>query len=627
MSHDGPWSPFPVQDWSSLPADPLNAGPGPADPSAVDPSWAPPTGHRWWPPLIILGLIGALIGGAAYAGSSFGLSPPATAATRFLPADGSAAYEQVQTTRELQTDTTQQVTESALFSGFTGLLSTDGAFGNRLLGADPGDPATLHSWRTVSTPVGGSLDGGPSPQTTRLYRTNTGIELLGESGPTAAYTYHPALVELSADAHAGSSWTGSGSAGGNLTYTSRFQAATAAGGCLVVTGEVRYLTDQNPPGRSVSQEQTWCPGLGVVASFTSMGASTVRVSQISQPAPGPVGTTSTAISWASPEAWSSHPLSTVSTDPTLGEAPMSGSPQALTPVRMDSGLVVRSLSSLNDLVALTPKAAGQWTTVWRVHVPGTVLTLRAFGNVVVATTSERTVVGYSDAGVRLWQIPLTEIAPTPPVRASDTTAVLVDLSGEVRSFAIASGQIGWRHDIGSDVNVAPAVGANTVVVMDRGGTTTGLDLATGTSRWTVDLLGTAAGYAGGTLVVLQDQTVHGLDPVTGGTRWLRPVTGTFTDLKPIGDQVILSTKSATVLLSSSGQVTARLAAYLAVTAVQDHLVGWGTDQAEVLDAAGHVTGHWPLPPLTLAMQDRPAVALPDGVLLFGADWSFQEWSR
>ena len=39
-----------------------------------------------------------------------------------------------------------------------------------------------------------------------------------------------------------------------------------------------------------------------------------------------------------------------------------------------------------------------------------------------------------------------------------------------------------------------------------------------------------------------------------------------------------------------------------------------------------MTARWQLPALTLSMQDRPAVPLPDGVLLFGDDWSFQEWS-
>jgi hypothetical protein len=60
--------------------------------------------------------------------------------------------------------------------------------------------------------------------------------------------------------------------------------------------------------------------------------------------------------------------------------------------------------------------------------------------------------------------------------------------------------------------------------------------------------------------------------------------------------------------------------------VQNRLVGWGADQAELVDATGKVTARWKLPALTLSMQDRPAVPLPDGVLLFGDDWSFQEWS-
>jgi hypothetical protein len=33
--------------------------------------------------------------------------------------------------------------------------------------------------------------------------------------------------------------------------------------------------------------------------------------------------------------------------------------------------------------------------------------------------------------------------------------------------------------------------------------------------------------------------------------------------------------------------------------------------------------HWELPPLTLSQQDRPAVALQEGVLLFSNDWTFQ----
>jgi hypothetical protein len=162
--------------------------------------------------------------------------------------------------------------------------------------------------------------------------------------------------------------------------------------------------------------------------------------------------------------------------------------------------------------------------------------------------------------------------------------------------------------------------------MDRGGTVTALDQATGERRWTQDLEGNAAGFVGGTLVVLQDQTAHGLDPTSGERRWLRPFTGTFRDLAPVADRLALATDGATVLLDAAGRVTARLPGYLRLTPSTDQLVGWGIREAEVVDAAGSVKARWPLPDLTLAVQDRPAVALPEGVLLTNNDWTFTIWN-
>jgi hypothetical protein len=154
-----------------------------------------------------------------------------------------------------------------------------------------------------------------------------------------------------------------------------------------------------------------------------------------------------------------------------------------------------------------------------------------------------------------------------------------------------------------------------------------LDQATGTRKWTTELDGLAAGFVGNTLVVLQDQTAHGLDPKTGHRRWLRPFFGTFTELVPFGDKLVLATKNATVLLDQSGQVTARLPGYLRVTAGSDRIVGWGVREAEVVDLAGTVNRRWALPSLTLAVQDRLALGAPDGVLLFNSDWTFSAWGR
>ena len=117
---------------------------------------------------------------------------------------------------------------------------------------------------------------------------------------------------------------------------------------------------------------------------------------------------------------------------------------------------------------------------------------------IIATTSERAVVAYSDAGVRLWQLDLDELAPSAPVRLNGTDAVLVDLSGRVQAFSILTGAVRWDRSVGSDVKLSPAVGAGLVVIMDRGGTTTALDQATGRSAWTVDLEGKGAAFVGGT---------------------------------------------------------------------------------------------------------------------------------
>ena len=38
---------------------------------------------------------------------------------------------------------------------------------------------------------------------------------------------------------------------------------------------------------------------------------------------------------------------------------------------------------------------------------------------------------------------------------------------------------------------------------------------------------------------------------------------------------------------------------------------------------GAIISRWELPALTLSQQDRPAVALTQGVLLFSNDWTFQ----
>ena len=173
-------------------------------------------------------------------------------------------------------------------------------------------------------------------------------------------------------------------------------------------------------------------------------------------------------------------------------------------------------------------------------------------------------------------------------------------------LALATGAEVWQHRLGADVTLPPAVGSGVVVAMDRGGTVTALDEVTGQRRWTKELEGKGAGFVGTTLVVLQDQTAHGLDPTSGDRRWLRPFFGTFTEVAPLADRLVLATESATVLLDEAGRVTARLPGYLRLTLVGRPDRGLGSTRGRGLRPFG--VG----PPALAAARPDPRGAGPAG---------------
>lgn len=621
-----PWSPFPVQDWTTLPVDP---GPGwrvaPDPGGGVDPTWPAPVGpRRRWLPALTLMLVLVLLSGGVYGATSVGVGVPETSARLFLPEDGDVAYASGQTTRERATSRTQLATESARTSGVTGLLSTDTAFGTAMLSNEVVAAKDLiQLWRTTTTTLDAEV---PTPQTVRLYRVDAAVELMGESTPTTGYAYHPALVELPEKVGAGDAWSSAGSAGPDVSYRTSLRAEGAAGGCVKVAGTVTYTPAGGGAGRIVNRATEWCPGRGPVGSDVSFGDIRELQTRLTTPTRSVLATADAPIAWTDPTRWRGTNYTTVADNPTFGAKPMNGSPQSLTPVATTSGLVVRAESSINDLVATHVDRGSTFVSVWRAHPGGSLLTLTAYGDVVVVTTSRRELVAYSAAGVRLWSVASTDLAPTRPVRAGPDALLLADLAGEVRLIGIADGQVRWQHAIGSDVDVPPAVGGGLAVVMDRGGTTTALDLETGQVRWTADLLGVAGAVLDGTVMILQDQTLHGLDTVSGRHRWVTPVVGTFTDIVGFAQQVVLSTQSETLGLGADGRVRLRTGAFLRLTRTRDHLVGWGPTTAQVFDADLGGVASWPLPALNLALQDRRAVAVPQGVLLFGLTWDFQGWS-
>lgn len=614
---DQPWSPFPVQDWSTLPADPLGS-------VAVNPTWPAPEPQRsWWRPLVVFALVAALVAGAAFVASSVGVAAQVTAAADYLPSDGAVSYERTDTTHELKSEVGLAVTESARLSGVAGLLSTDGAFASKLLAVSYPERDRIQILRTITTAIN---DPTATAQTIRFYRVNAGVELMGLSTPSEGYVYDPALVVLPAEVRAGSRWGGAGSAGDTYDYRSELSAEASGDDCLNVKGEVRYHSKKGQLGRVVTISQTWCQREGLVAESQSFAAVRTASSRVEPPVPSVETTANSPIRWAAPQRWTAKALSTISINPTFGQEPMVGSPSsAVASVRTESGLVIRPTIGRGDLVATTPKTLTEWTSIWRAHPGGSLLSLSTFGDVIIATTSNRQMVAYSDVGVRLWQLTLDDLAPTPPVRISESDAVLVDLAGAMRKFDLGTGAVLWQQNVGSDVNLPPAAGAGVVVVMDRGGTTTAFEEATGKRRWSLDMQGNAAAVIGETVVVIQDQTAHALSTVSGRHRWVRPIFGTLTDMVSFAGQFVVATKSQSVMLSADGAVTQRLGPVLTLTPAQDHLLAWGPTEALVIARDGKIVTRWKLPALTLALQDRPALATSQSVLLFSNDWTFQVW--
>jgi outer membrane protein assembly factor BamB len=614
---DQPWSPFPVQDWSTLPADPLGS-------VAVNPTWPAPEPQRsWWRPLLVFALVAALVAGAAFVASSVGVAAEITAAADYLPSDGAVSYQRTDTTRELKSEIGIAVTESARLSGVAGLLSTDGAFASKMLKVHYADRERIQILRTITTAIN---DPTATAQTIRFYRVNAGVELMGLSAPSESYVYDPALVVLPAEVRAGSRWSGAGSAGDTYDYRSELSAEASSDDCLDVKGDVRYLSKGGQLGRVVTMSQTWCQREGLVAESQSFADVRTASSRIDPPVPNVETTANAPIRWAAPQRWTAKALGTISINPTFGQEPMVGSPStAVASVRTESGLVIRATIGRGDLVATTPKTLTEWTSIWRAHPGGTVLSLSAFGNVIITTTSNRQMVAYSDVGVRLWQLTLDDLAPTSPVRISQSDAVLVDLAGAMRKFDLGTGAVLWEQNVGSDVNVPPAAGAGVVAVMDRGGTTTAFEEATGERRWSLEMQGSAAAVIGETVVVIQDQTAHALSTVSGRHRWVRPIFGTLTDMVSFADQFVVATKTQSVMLNGEGAITQRLGPVLTLTPTQDHLVAWGPTEALVIVRDKKIITRWNLPALTLALQDRPALATSQSVLLFSNDWTFQVW--
>ncbi|MBA3529317.1 MAG: PQQ-binding-like beta-propeller repeat protein, partial [Propionibacteriaceae bacterium] len=414
------------------------------------PSWPPPRTRPWWVPAVVVGICTCLMAAALFVADRVG-QPTTSRVAAFLPADGAGWYGELRTQGASGASTATTVTESATIVGTAVTGGLDWGLAAQLIGAAGSNPIErTRFWRTTTTTIDAPRG---EHQASSVYRIAADIALMVESGPGYAYTYTPNLVELPQTATAGASWQSHGAAGTASTYTAQFSAEAADGDCLRVVGTISYSGAAAGPTREVSR--TWCPGQGIVSRSeraNGVQLSDTRIARL--PKPLTPNTTEPRYTW-NPAQWQQHQLSSSSVDPTYGTGPMSGAPSAARPGMTASGVLIRTNTSGQDVMGFTPAKPAEWQSRWRAHPGGTVLTVTVYGDVVVATTSGRRAVGYTDTGVRLWELRLDEVVMTEPTRASDSEVALVTVGGEVVVADLASGQVRWHGTPGSDVGLSP----------------------------------------------------------------------------------------------------------------------------------------------------------------------------
>nr|WP_239579087.1 PQQ-binding-like beta-propeller repeat protein [Microlunatus panaciterrae] len=261
------------------------------------------------------------------------------------------------------------------------------------------------------------------------------------------------------------------------------------------------------------------------------------------------------------------------------------------------------------------------------HPGGTVLSLTAFGDVVVATTSERTLVGYSASGVRLWRVELDELVLTAPQRVSTGAIVATSVGGEVLTIDLATGRTGWRASIGSDVGARVSAGAGTVVVLSRNGDAVALRAADGHELWRVALTDPShAAVLGDTVVVLDDNYVNGFDRRSGERRWRAVYPSLVGDVITLQGLVVVVGKEGTLAIDGSGRVRWRRQGYLDMVSDGTDLVGLTGDRADVLSRGGALRSSFAIPRYT-AVSARHALVHPQGLWLFSGGWPFKDYSN
>ena len=126
-------------------------------------------------------------------------------------------------------------------------------------------------------------------------------------------------------------------------------------------------------------------------------------------------------------------------------------------VLRDETAVVARLGS-QDLIAVDPawEDGGLARVRWVAHPGGIIRTLTAAGDLTVAATSERALVGYGPDGIRQWRRELSDLV-VPPLVADGDLLYAATVDGWLTAVDLRTGEPRWQERIGAHLVTGPAL--------------------------------------------------------------------------------------------------------------------------------------------------------------------------
>ncbi|MFT4218821.1 MAG: PQQ-binding-like beta-propeller repeat protein [Micropruina sp.] len=525
----------------------------------------------------------------------------ASTAMRYLPTDGRVLLE--------NSDGTDTVTEYYSTYGMPIWQSGPAAMavGGTL------DELRSNTWVRISELTADARGRVELRHTQLLAARPSGLELRTIMTDAGFMSFAPEIPMLPAGVHDGQQWSAAGTVmvGSGYTpkaeqpYSATLRAATVRdGGCVAISSELT-LGSVDTPIRDVS---TWCPGRGIVAT-RSDDRSGMAVTR--------------------PPRWQS--LSRVSADAKAAlnrtwnftRRDMNIPPLALyadvRPVVLPGPVIVYVNTPGGDLVARGWSDTGT-DPRWHARPGGEVTSTLAIGKIVIAATTERTVVGYGDQGEFLWQAPLPDVSAVPIQRFGDL-AVVATLDGTITAFEAETGRTAWTGQTPTEIRQPMVVDRDrdTLTVLDQAGTLVAF-APDGAVRHELAIVAPEAFTIAGDVAVVTTSTdsyVRGYRLADGEQLWRTHMIRSR-HLSAIGDTALVGTADElTALRASDGvQVWAKPIDPVRVGVEGDRLLVADRTTLRLLDAAGTELGAYATPEKDMSTGAGPLLSVEAGELFW-----------